>query len=154
MSKSLNNKRAKKGEILELNAAEISQIEALAVHGHTQQEISNYLGFSDRTFRNIQKRDEDIFSAYTRGRMKAKNFVSSRLMGYIKSDTKSEMSLKAIIFYLKTQGGWLEKQHEALLPLTQGEANVVKTLSREELIERINLTKELIYLKKEYGEEE
>lgn len=147
MSKSLNNKRAKRGEILELNVAEISQIEALAVHGHTQQEISNYLGFSDRTF-------EDIFSAYTRGRMKAKNFGSSRLMGYIKSDTKWEMSLKAIIFYLKTQGGWSKKQHESLLPFTQGEANVVKTLSREELIERINLTKELIYLKKEYGEAE
>lgn len=32
------------------------------------------------------------------------------------------------------------------------EAKVVKTLSKEELIETINLTKELIYLKKEYGE--
>jgi hypothetical protein len=110
MSKSLNNKRAKKGEVVELNAAEISQIEALAVHGHTQQEISNYLGFSDRTFRNIKKRDEATFSAYTRGKMKAHNYVASRLMGYIKSDTQSEMSLKAIIFYLKTQAGWSEKQ--------------------------------------------
>jgi len=42
--------------------------------------------------------------------MKAINFVSSKLMGYINSDTKSEMSLKAIIFYLRTQGGWSEKQ--------------------------------------------
>jgi len=104
------HKRAKRGEILQLNEAEISQIEALAVHGHTQQEISNYLGFSDRTFRNLQKRDEDIFSAYTMGRMKAKNCASSRLMGYINSDMKSEMNLKAIMFYLRTQGGWMEKQ--------------------------------------------
>jgi len=110
MSESLNKKRAKSSKLLQLNEAEISQIEALAVHGHTQQEISNYLGFSDRTFRNIKKRDEDMFSAYTRGRMKAKSFVSSRLIDYIKSDIKSEMNLKAIMFYLKTQGGWMEKQ--------------------------------------------
>jgi hypothetical protein len=43
----------------------------------------------------MRKRDELISASYSKGKMKAVNAASSRLMGYIKSDEQSALNLKS-----------------------------------------------------------
>lgn len=99
-------RRKKAHNRVELSEAEIAQVEALAAHGHTQADICEYLGFGERTFRDIAKRDAILLAAYNRGKINAQTFVSSRLMEYIRCPEKSASNLKAIMFYLGTQCGW------------------------------------------------
>ncbi len=89
---------------------ETAQVEAMAAHGHTQEEIAEFLGMSARHFRRIKRKNRFLMSAYERGRFKAKNYVVSRLWRYIKNDVLTAINLSAITFYLKTQAGWREKQ--------------------------------------------
>lgn len=89
---------------------EIAQVEALAAYGHTQEEITNYLGVRPTSFRVARNENKILNEAYTRGRFEARSFVASRLMRYIKSDELSAVNLNAISLYLRTQAGWSEKQ--------------------------------------------
>ena len=66
-------------------------------------QLADYFGISDNTFREIEKRQPEVLSAYKKGRSAqiasvAKNLVAKALGG----DTASA------IFYLKTQAGWKE----------------------------------------------
>jgi len=89
---------------------EIAQVEALAIHGHTQEEIAVFLGMSARHFRRTKGKNCFLMSAYNRGRFKAKNYVVSRLWRYIKNDALTAVNLSAITFYLRIQAGWTEKK--------------------------------------------
>ena len=89
---------------------ETAQVEAMAAHGHTQEEIAEFLGMSARSFRYKKNENKILIAAYNRGRFKAKNYVASRLWRYIKSDAITAINLSAITFYLRTQAGWTEKQ--------------------------------------------
>jgi len=89
---------------------EIAQVEALAAYGHTQEEITEYLGIKVRSFAYAKKENEALNAAYTRGRFKARNLVASKFMRYIESDELNAVNLKAIEFYLRTQAGWSDKQ--------------------------------------------
>ena len=80
---------------------EIAQVEALAAYGHTQDEITEHLGIKKRTFQYAVSENEVLNASYTNGRFKARNFVVSRLMRYIKNDELNATNLKAIQFYLK-----------------------------------------------------
>lgn len=62
---------------------ETAQVEALAAHGHTQEEIAVFLGMSARHFRRTKGENKSLMSSYSRGRFKAKNYVASRLMRFI-----------------------------------------------------------------------
>ena len=84
---------------------ETAQVEAMAAHGHTQEEIAEFLGMSARHFRRIKRKNRFLMSAYNRGRFKAKNYVASRLWRYIKSDALTAINLSAITFYLRIQAG-------------------------------------------------
>ena len=79
---------------------ELAQVEALAAHGHTQDEISKFLGIKIRSFQYALSENEILKESYENGRFKARNFVVSRLMRYIKSDELNSTNLKAIQFYL------------------------------------------------------
>lgn len=93
-------------EKLELNEAEIAKIEALAAHGHTQASISEYMGFGERTFRDIKKRDELVAAAYRQGRRNTQDLLVSRLMKHVNDEENSATNLNAVTFYLKTQYKW------------------------------------------------
>lgn len=69
-------------------------------------QIADYLGIGETTFYEIQKRQPEVSVAYKKGKQKAVNWVTSKLMEKIADgDTASTL------FYLKTQAGWSEKQY-------------------------------------------
>ncbi len=83
-----------------LDEAQIAQVEALSAYLSIEQ-IANYFGFSEDTFYELKKRDPRILRAYKKGKAKAIGIVASKLMKLI-----DQGDVTAIIFYLKTQGGW------------------------------------------------
>ena len=86
----------------ELTQEQTVQVEALAAY-LTQQQIADYFGISERTFREMMGRDPGIFAAYKRGKAKAVGTVAQGLLQKARNgDTTSA------IFYLKTQAGWRE----------------------------------------------
>ena len=89
---------------IELTEEQIAHIEKLAPV-LTQEQLADFLGISDRTFRNKMWEDERVYAAYKRGRGDAvanvgKNLIQQALDG----------NTTAAIFFLKTQAGWREKQ--------------------------------------------
>ena len=87
-----------------LTAEQMSQVEALAAY-LTQDQIADYFGISDKTLREMMLRDEDISTAYKRGKAKAVGSIAQSLLTKARNgDTTSQ------IFYLKTQAGWRETQ--------------------------------------------
>ena len=88
----------------ELTEEQTVQVEALAAY-LSQDQIADYFGISDRTFREMMGRDPSISSAYKRGKAKAIGSVAQGLLQKARAgDTASA------IFYLKTQAGWRETQ--------------------------------------------
>lgn len=74
----------------------------------TLDEIADYFGIARETFKRIKIRDEEVLSLYKKGRIKAKSIMGSKLFrkGVIEGD------VTAMIFYMKTQGGWKEAKEE------------------------------------------
>jgi len=83
-----------------MDEAQIAQVEALSAYLSIEQ-IANYFGFSEDTFYELKKRDPRVLRAYKKGKAKAIGIVASKLMKLI-----DQGDVTAIIFYLKTQGGW------------------------------------------------
>jgi len=110
----------------ELTDEQTVQVEALAAY-LTQDQIADYFGISDRTFREMMGRDPSISSAYKRGKAKAIGTVAQGLLQKARSgDTTSA------IFYLKTQAGWRETNHIDHTS-SDGTMSPKKVLSEEEL---------------------
>lgn len=85
------------------------ELETLAAVMTTQQ-IADYFGFSQDTWFEIIKRDEDVLRVYKRGKSKAIGIVAKGLLMKARNgDTASA------IFYLKTQAGWKEKTEPAVV---------------------------------------
>jgi hypothetical protein len=89
-----------------LNDEQIKEVAELAESGLNCEQIADYLKLSERTFRNLKERDSAVFTAYKKGKAagvkKATNLLWSKMMD---GDTTS------IIFYLKTQARWSEKNN-------------------------------------------
>jgi len=79
---------------------QILQVEALSAYLSIEQ-IADYFGFSGMTFHEIKKRQPEVLLAYKKGKAKAIGRVARKLTSLI-----DEGDVTAIIFYLKTQGGW------------------------------------------------
>lgn len=79
---------------------QILQVEALSAYLSIEQ-IADYFGFSEDTFYELKKRDPRVLRAYKKGKAKAIGKVARKLTTLI-----DEGDVTAIIFYLKTQGGW------------------------------------------------
>lgn len=104
-----------------------AQVEALAAHGHTQEEIAGFLGIDARSFRYIKKENEYLTTSYNRGRFKCKNYVLSRLMRYIKSDELTAVNLNAIQFYLRNTGFGTGDNNKVKIPV--GNKSAVEILN-------------------------
>jgi hypothetical protein len=78
--------------------------------------MAAYFGITEKTFRAIEQRQSEAFTAYSRGRARAVVDIGSAL--YQKA---LGGDLRAIQFYLKTQAGWTEKH---ALEVSQAEPEV------------------------------
>ena len=86
-----------------LSTKQIDQVEALAAVC-TKAQIAAYFSVTEKTFRAIEQRQPEVFTAYRRGRARAVADVGSIL--YQKA---LDGDIRAMQFYLKTQAGWSEK---------------------------------------------
>jgi hypothetical protein len=90
---------------------QIAKVKKLSAYLNCEQ-IADYFGISHITFQEIRHRQEEVSFAYKKGKAhKIYNYakkLENKAMGVDETgDTTS------IIFYLKTQAGWSEKQqHE------------------------------------------
>ena len=109
-----------------LSSKQIDQVEALAAVC-TKAQMAAYFGVTEKTFRAIEQRQSEVFTAYSRGRARAVVDIGSVL--YQKA---LGGDLRAIQFYLKTQAGWTEKH---ALEVIQAEKEVD---DRKWLIEVMN----------------
>ena len=86
-----------------LSTKQIDQVEALAAVC-TKAQMAAYFGVTEKTLRAIEQRQPEVFTAYRRGRARAIADIGSAL--YQKA---LDGDIRAMQFYLKTQGGWSEK---------------------------------------------
>ena len=86
-----------------LSPKQVDQVEALAAVC-TKAQMAAYFGVTEKTFRAIEQRQPEVFTAYRRGRARAVADIGSAL--YQKA---LEGDIRAMQFYLKTQAGWNDK---------------------------------------------
>ncbi|WP_374433335.1 hypothetical protein [Tabrizicola sp.] len=85
-----------------LTEAQRAEVETLAAVLNAEQ-IADFLGIGRTTFFAILNRDEDLSERYKRGKARAIGAVAQSLV------TKARAgNVTAMIFFLKTQGGWRE----------------------------------------------
>lgn len=90
----------------------VGEVERMAALGLTQEQVSSVLGISPRTLRNYKRDNPRLDAAYKKGRAKGLAYVATSLRGLIEQG-----NVAAIIFYLKTQGGWsTTHKHEIGVP--------------------------------------
>ena len=86
-----------------LATEQLAEVEQLASVLNKSQ-LADYFGMSEKTFHAIEARQPEVFTAYSRGKAKKIAEVAGALM---KAVDRGDM--RAIQFFLKTQGGWSEK---------------------------------------------
>ena len=98
-----------------------AKVEELASYLNCEQ-IADYFGFSEDTFHELKKRDIRVFRAYKKGR-------ACKIYDYAKKLENKAMGIDeagdttAIIFFLKTQGGWSsENKSEGKAKISFGKA--------------------------------
>jgi len=127
MSRDLSKERKNRGgrPTIVFTDEQLKELEILSAIC-TLDEIADYFGIARETFRQIKIRDEEVSSLYKKGRIQAKGVMGSRLFkkGVIEGD------VTAMIFYMKTQGGWKEAKEE-----TEQEQVMIET--PEEKAERL-----------------
>jgi hypothetical protein len=87
---------------LTLSEAQRAEVETLAAVLSSEQ-IADYLGIARRTFYDIMARDADVAARYKRGRARAVGSIAQSLITKARGG-----NVTAMIFFLKTQGGWRE----------------------------------------------
>jgi hypothetical protein len=75
----------------------------------SQDQMADYFGIAASTFRRYMRGDDDLTIAYKKGRAKALSGVGASLLQKARGG-----NLTAMIFYLKTQGGWRETEHHVV----------------------------------------
>ncbi len=83
----------------ESELVEISELAATL----TQKQIAAYYDMTEPTFINIKKRQPEVLLAYKRGQAKKIDTMANFLFKAAEGGNVS-----AMIFYLKTKGGWRE----------------------------------------------
>lgn len=109
-----------------LNDAQRAEVETLSAV-LTAEQIADFLGIGRTTFFALLNRDEDLSERYKRGKARAVGAVAQSLV------TKARAgNVTAMIFFLKTQGGWRESVDLAVKQETIDEIDLSQ-LSDEEL---------------------
>lgn len=83
----------------------IETIEQLASRGLTLEQIASSMGFSVRTLMSRKSESAEIAEAIKRGKDKGITIIANKLF-----KAASGGNISAMIFFLKTQGGWKETQ--------------------------------------------
>lgn len=107
---------------------DIQQVEILASRGLNQEQIAAALGISERTLRNRKRDTAEVAAAIKKGKARAVSYVAGKLQKLIEQE-----NLGAIIFFLKTQGGWKEHQVIESKDITD-EKKIAEGLSSEALM--------------------
>jgi hypothetical protein len=89
---------------LEITDEILSQIETMAGNGLTEQQIYRFYGIGHNYWAKLKKQNKALRRAFHKGKSQTLLAVSGKLMEMIRRNDRT-----AIIFYLKTQGGWKEK---------------------------------------------
>lgn len=89
--------------VITFNEDDIKRVEEMAAV-LTQKQISDYFGITDKTLRNIMKRQPEVRTAYNRGKAMGIMDVANNLVVKAK-----EGDVQAAKFYLSHQAGWSEK---------------------------------------------
>lgn len=98
----------------------LRQIRKLAPY-LTQEQVADFFGMSERTFRRIRERDEAVERAYKEGKADVLHQVAENLV-----KRALEGNITASIFYLKTRGGWSEvSRHEIKTETSDGPTEIV-----------------------------
>ncbi len=92
----------------------------------TSEQMADYFGMARSTFYKILEEDQELNGRYKRGKAKAIALSAGKLMKKVQDG-----NMTAIIFHLKTQGGWKEND-----PIVSDSNNTSHMLS--ELISRLH----------------
>jgi hypothetical protein len=119
--------RAKTGRRVKFEITDdvIEEIKKLAANHMNQSEMRVHFGIAESTwFRKIQG-NKKVQAAIDEGFFATKKFVVSKFMEHVRAG-----NLKALMFWLKTQGKWAEHTKAVVNPVT-GAAKIVipKTFS-------------------------
>lgn len=83
-----------------------SIVEDLAMKGLTKEQVGDYYGITKQRINDIFNENENLRMAYDRGQAIGIAEATTTLMELVKKG-----NVVATLFYLKTRGGWIEKQH-------------------------------------------
>ena len=109
---------------------DIAQVEELAARGLTMEQIATSLGVSDTTLYRRKATMKEVSEAIKRGKRRGVVTIANKLF-----EAAEAGNMAAVIFFLKTQGGWREKQQVELA----GEITAkVKAEPLDEWFKRIN----------------
>ena len=86
-----------------LDNLQISQVEALANYLSIEQ-VAGYLNLSASDFLDLQKKDKRVLRAYRKGKVRGMCKVAKLLWQQMEAG-----NVTALIFFLKTRGGWSER---------------------------------------------
>lgn len=89
----------------ELTNEDIQKVESLA-SVLTKKQLAAHFGMTEKTFRAVEERQPEVFTAYRRGKVQAIYEVGSKLLKNAKNG-----DIRAMQFFLKTQAGWSEKRY-------------------------------------------
>ena len=89
-------------ELTTITGPQRAEVETLAAV-LTAQQLADYFGVGRTTFFTMMNRDPDLAERYKRGRARAVGSVAQSLLAKARSG-----NVTAMIFFLKTQGGWRE----------------------------------------------
>jgi len=97
-----------------LDNLQIAQVEALANYLPIEQ-VAGYFNISVSDFLDLQKEDKRVLRAYRKGKIRGVCKVATLLWQQMEAG-----NVTAIIFFLKTRGGWSER------PFAETEDNAYK----------------------------
>lgn len=105
---------------------DIKTVEQLASRGLTLEQIASSMGFSVRTLSDRKAQSAELAEAIKRGRDKGVTIIANKLF-----EAASGGNTAAMIFFLKTQGGWKEAQKIEV----EAKVETVEQLTNEQLME-------------------
>jgi len=74
-----------------------------------KSQVADYFGITEKTLREVEKRQPEVNTAYKKGKVKQIASMGSNLVKLAKAGNVS-----ANIFYLKTQAGWKEQDPDPI----------------------------------------
>ncbi len=110
-----------------LSEAQRAEVETLAAVLNAEQ-IADFLGIGRTTFFALLNRDPELCERYRRGKARAVGAVAQSLVTSARAG-----NVTAMIFFLKTQGGWRETLQVAPAAPEQPDQLDLTQLSDEEL---------------------